>query len=339
MEQKIDALTSTRGFAALMVVIFHFGTEVFPFNLAEQFFTGGNLGVSYFFVLSGFVMYWTYHKRVISYGEFLKRRIARIVPLYLFAILLSLLFLIIFQGRPGDNFVTALLLNLTFLQAYVPGYAATINSPGWTLSVEMLFYLLFPLLLLFCMRYTKAFIWFAFGFYAFSQLAHLFLLQTLHPEVSNKVHDFIYYNPVWHLNGFIIGITGGYLYQRVHERGIKLSSLVFASLIIAVITWRPVSLHNGMLAPLFIVFIVAVASRQPAFLKWQPLVFLGEISYGIYLLQEPVYKFMMQMNQDHLQWEYPGLFYTYLGVLLIVATVSYHYIETPLRRKINSIKN
>ena len=87
--RPINSLTATRGFAALLVVVFHYGCTVFPFNQAEHFFRNGNLAVNYFFVLSGFVMYSAYSQRQITYGYFIRRRFARIYPAYLLAVLLA----------------------------------------------------------------------------------------------------------------------------------------------------------------------------------------------------------------------------------------------------------
>src|SRR4051812_17074411 len=89
---QIDSLTSTRAVAAIMVFIHHFGREIFPFSKWPKVFSSGNLAVSYFFVLSGFVLYIGYHGKNFSYGDFLKRRIARIVPIYEIALFLAVFF-------------------------------------------------------------------------------------------------------------------------------------------------------------------------------------------------------------------------------------------------------
>lgn len=338
MKGRIETLTATRGFAALMVVVFHFGTEVFPFNKAEQFFTGGNLGVSYFFVLSGFVLYHTYRQREISFGNFMKRRLARIAPLYYFALMLTVALPLYAAMQKGislnGEFWKGIALNAIFAQAYIPGYALSGNSPGWSLSIEMFFYLLFPVLLWLARKNEKRFVVYAVVTYALSQAAHLAMVQAL-PDSPGLSHDFVYYNPLWHLNGFMAGISGAILLSQSRRKTNRFAPAISGLLIILLINWRPLSLHNGLLAPVFVLFMVALAQNEPKVLKWAPLIFLGEISYGIYLLQEPVHKYMVRLN-DYLHLPYnEAFFYAYLAVLLTASTLSYYLIEIPLRKKIN----
>ncbi len=338
MKGRIETLTATRGFAALMVVVFHFGTEVFPFNKAEQFFTGGNLGVSYFFVLSGFVLYYTYRQREISFGDFMKRRLARIAPLYYFALMLTVaipLYAALKHGiSPGGEFWRGITLNALFLQAYIPGYALSGNSPGWSLSIEMFFYLLFPLLLWVARKNERRFVVYAIAAYLLSQAIHLTMVRAL-PGNAGLSHDFVYYNPLWHLNGFMAGISGAILLLHTQSKANRFAPALSGILIILLINWRPLSLHNGLLAPVFVFFMIALAQNEPKVLKWSPLILLGEISYGIYLLQEPVHKYMVRLN-DYLHLPYNEVFfYAYLAVLLVASTLSYYFIETPLRKKIN----
>lgn len=92
---RIEQLTFTRFIAAISIVIFHYGKEsiLFNNNLVGYVFKQANVGVSYFFILSGFVMIIAYHnKSEINFIEYFKNRFARIYPVYLLAILSLLLF-------------------------------------------------------------------------------------------------------------------------------------------------------------------------------------------------------------------------------------------------------
>ncbi len=343
MNNRIDALTATRGFAALMVVIFHFGCNVFPFSYCDRFFSGGNFAVSYFFVLSGFVMYMAYHSKEVDYGIYLRRRVARIVPLYLFAILLMILpqvynYLAYGTGLE-ENFLSKLLLNITLMQAYVPGYALTLNIPGWSLSVEMFFYLLFPLLLLLQKKNEKRFVWITAIVFFLSQFVHLFLIK-LFSQPTAQQHDLIYYNPIMHINQFMIGICGGFFLAVIRRKGIRLSALIFLVAIIMLISFLPrsISIHNGLLAPVFLLLILAVAVNPSKALESRPLIFLGEISYGIYILQLPVNQFATMLNTQYLHLGDVSFFYFYLVLLLLVCTLCYYVIEQPFATLINRRK-
>lgn len=90
---RIEQLTFTRFIAAIAIVIFHFGKESYLFNsdYVSFIFRQAHLGVSYFFILSGFVMIIAYgNKKNINFIEYIKNRLARIYPVYLLAIVLFL---------------------------------------------------------------------------------------------------------------------------------------------------------------------------------------------------------------------------------------------------------
>jgi len=339
--KPINSLTATRGLAALLVVIFHYGCTVFPFSLAEHFFRSGNLAVNYFFVLSGFVMYRTYSTRHITYKDFIRRRFARIYPAYLLAIILAVIPVLygwVSLHTPIEGkFTTGLLLNLGLLQAYIPGYALTVNSPGWSLSVEMFFYILFPLLLAFQLKNTKRFVWIAAAVYLTTQLIHFWLIDSWQPVYPSRRHEFIYYHPVFHLNLFMVGMCGAYVMERVKKLSSNFAALLVFAVIVLLINYMPsgISMHNGLLAPLFLLLIVLIAGKDPRLLNAAPLVFLGEISYGIYILQEPVHYYIYHFNEDYLHLGGPAFFYLYLAILLLCSAISYRLVELPLRNWLN----
>ncbi len=341
MKQRIEALTATRAIAALLVVVFHYGCTVFPFNLQEHFFRQGNLAVGYFFVLSGFVMYLSYANKGVVYGDFIKRRVARIWPLYVFAILLSagypLFQYFVRSGSLPDRFGTALILNLSLLQAHIPGFALTVNSPGWSLSVEMFFYLLFPLLLPLCKSKPGKFFALSIVVYIISQVFHLWIVNTNKPEWGTKLHELVYYQPFFHLNQFMLGMCGAMYFKQLKVRLAGLVSILFLALIIVLINYMPgsVSLHNGLLAPLFLLLIVSIASLNRTPLLFPPLVFLGEISYGIYILQEPVHFYFMKWNMSSGHLSETVSFYSYLVLLITLSAICYYLIELPFRRIIS----
>lgn len=115
---RIEQLTFTRFIAAISIVIFHYGKEsqLFSNFLVNFIFKQANVAVSYFFLLSGFVMIIAYHKKTkIHFLEFIKNRLARIYPVYLLAIIL-LIMLLLFSKNNNFNglFLTYLCYNLGF---------------------------------------------------------------------------------------------------------------------------------------------------------------------------------------------------------------------------------
>jgi len=158
MPNNIPALTSIRGLAALAVVFYHinltFGGGLFFFSL----FKHGDLGVDLFFVLSGFIMAYVYHKENMSkkyflffYRKFIISRIARIYPLHLITLLFTLGLVIIlpdFYNRYPDYFTEASFIYNIFLIQNWGFIKVSWNMVSWSISAEWFMYLLFPFMLL-----------------------------------------------------------------------------------------------------------------------------------------------------------------------------------------------
>jgi peptidoglycan/LPS O-acetylase OafA/YrhL len=150
LPKRLDSLTSLRFFAAFAVFTFHFtGTGgqtgfgrvpvIFPYSMI------GGQGVTFFFVLSGFLMMWVF-KPDEHPGVFYWRRIGRIWPAHLVTLLLAIYAYYIMAHLTIDW--PSLILSVFLVQTWPPHVYPTLpgNEVTWTLSVELLFYLLFPLL-------------------------------------------------------------------------------------------------------------------------------------------------------------------------------------------------
>ena len=148
---RLEALTALRFIAAVVVVVAH-GAGEFGLMLPPAAIYGSAAALSFFFVLSGFILAWNYpvlHAPG-ARRRFLWLRFARVWPLHVFAI-------VVFVAcaprqvwvADGIDAVLALALHLTLLQAWIPvtGYVGAFNPVAWTLSVDVFFYLVFPWLL------------------------------------------------------------------------------------------------------------------------------------------------------------------------------------------------
>ena len=214
---RLEQLTFTRFLAVISIVVFHYGNDIFPFNsnIIDFLFRQANIGVSYFFILSGFVMIIAYENRdKIEFRDFLKRRLARIYPVYLLAIF-SLLAYYVLISQSFDY--KELFLNLTLIQSWIPGFALSFNSPSWSLSVEMFFYISFPFLFnSFYKKYSlKRLIILVFIFFIGSQiLLHSFTHSSFYNGFPSKSHDLIYYFPLMHFSEFLIGNIAGLFFLK-----------------------------------------------------------------------------------------------------------------------------
>ncbi len=342
MKTQINALTATRAFAAIMVVIHHFGSELYPFTLSKNIFHAGNIAVSYFFVLSGFVLFIAYNGKGISYADYFKRRIARIAPAYYLSLILMIFVSIGFlKYSLNATAVKEIGLSALFLQGYVPSFPLVLNSPAWSISVEMLFYMLFPAFLLLLNRNKGVFVAITAVLFVLAQYFHLKYYEQRW-SLPDSIVDTVFFNPVMHISQFMIGMLGGWLYLKasLSKWFFKGSSSVLFILILLLIAYRPdsISYQVGLIAPVFMLFILSTAIADPKILNARQLVFLGEISYGIYILQFPVFKLLLALNTTYMHIPAGWLFFMGLVVLLLAATLSYYLLEQPLRKMMSATK-
>ena len=167
---QLRELTSTRFVAAMAVLLGHFADLLTLPPLVTQLISGG-IGVSFFFVLSGFILcyrYWDTFIDGISVDKFRRyfvARIARVYPLYVVAlVLITGLYLSIVALRPGtidfpSNPLVSWLTNLLAVQTFAPTRVTQQfwNGPGWSISTEFGFYLLLPLILAGIAKYVRGF--------------------------------------------------------------------------------------------------------------------------------------------------------------------------------------
>lgn len=152
----LKAMEGLRGFAVFLVFLVHYATLCGPWlpeasgagRLAHWVHAVGNSGVDLFFVLSGFLIYGSLIQRAQPYGAFMRRRAVRIYPVFL---VMFALYLALSIARPQDSKLPAELpdaliyigQNLLLLPGLLP--IAPIITVAWSLSYEMFYYLLMPL--------------------------------------------------------------------------------------------------------------------------------------------------------------------------------------------------
>lgn len=339
-KKNIESLTATRAFAALLVVAFHFANVNTGFSFIDRFFKTGNLAVSYFFVLSGYIMHLSYTDNYKGYKHFIQRRIARILPLYWFALILSTVLVVystLIGLPPNYNLTYAFLSNATFTQVCFDNYIFSLNTPGWSLCIEMSFYLLFPFFLQFQKSSNKLFICVTITLYITSAIIHQILADIF--LKTGRLEAYAYYKPYLHFNQFLIGMLGAQVFNsKLLKNYSFLTAVSLAAILVFMCFDFGVSAHDGLLAPVFALFIGSIAISEPSFLKIRPLVFLGEISYGIYILQRPVHNYFKLIYFKFAKNETAG-FFIYLFILIAVSAILYYLVEIPCKNWINNIGN
>lgn len=328
---RLDALTSLRFFAAAFVVVHHaFG----PDNKAVLGL--GYLGVTFFFVLSGFVLAWSTADRV-GLGAFYRNRVARIYPLHVATLVVAAVL-----PFSSTETMTTLLQNLTMTHAWTNSGAHSFNSVSWSISVEALFYALFPLLARWLRRLTSgAVLAVAVAAGAVQVFVALSLRALDVPHAGFLTYDF----PPYRVPEFVIGICAALLVMRgeslspVRLRALYAFAAVDATIIVASSFVRdlPRELVSSAFIPVVVTLIWAVVAAEQAggvaWLRSRPLLKLGEWSFALYL----VHMLVIRPISDQLGQPIPG--YLPLGwglvacaLALILSTMFSEGIEKPLER-------
>lgn len=280
---RLPLLDGLRFLAALWVFLFHFGgnSSFWQTGPLKYLSDTGAWGVSFFFMLSGFVLMRSYgptfmtsftFRTVVSFWIL---RLLRLAPVYYGILFLFLLLygIVLSEPVPTDE----LLLHLAMLQAWFPDKALSLNFPAWSLSCEIFYYLLFPVLCLFLAGLKRMI-----GDAAIPVALLLTPLMAL-----ADLHGFLgMYHPVTNLPLFVCGMLLGLIPVKRMNLGLGLVLWMMLLLVVPHGQYPRLFVNGYSAAPVFALIIV-VASKQFSiyhvinkFLR-----IVGQWSYPFYLGQ------------------------------------------------------
>jgi peptidoglycan/LPS O-acetylase OafA/YrhL len=290
----------------------------------------GYLAVDLFFVLSGFVLALTHRDIFVSrplaraWPDFLLRRVARVMPLnaVIVAVIAGIVWLA--PAVAGGNFAAArdpgvVLANLLLIQDW--GIAPSIDKPAWSVSVEMLVYLAYPLLI--AVAWSRRFWWLP----ALAGIAGLaWLTQTGARTLSQGL---VAGDIIRGFAGFLFGLLAfrAFATGRLPTWVGRLDLAVFAAFWAAVL-FSPNDLAAVLLCPALILALALETGPLARLLGAAPLHYLGTISYSIYLVHYCVLG-ALNLLPPMPPWLY-GM--VTLALTLAIAAATYHGIERPARR-------
>jgi peptidoglycan/LPS O-acetylase OafA/YrhL len=325
-------LDGLRGFAAIIVVISHASnvSGLWGALLGEG---GGQLGVMLFFILSGFLMGSIYLPRRCSTKEgiaYAGHRIARVVPLFYFVVILSLVLTLLGSYLRQDlSFYPISLSNVLTHLAFVRGESAL-----WTIPVEVQFYVIFvalwwlsrgsiwPILLALCpCLAVYGFIGDAPPYWQIFLLFAGFFLTGMVVSIVCREAKIVHASLVWSA-AFIVALAGLIcLFPNVgHLIGLTLTT-----------RWQNPA-YLIVCAALFVTVLYAPIARYV--FGNRLMIFAGAISYSIYLLHLPLLTYLGRALSPT-QWP---LSFTALGLAttVVLATASYRWVEAPARRTVRA---
>jgi len=307
--RKLDSLNFLRGIAVLSVCFCHFGNALSEGHIFADLFIlfheYGKYGVQVFFVISGFVIPLSLFKSKYTltyYGKFLLKRLARLHPPYLVALVGSLLIgYAAFYARhlPFPETLGSIALSLFY------GYVSEINPVFWTLIVEAQFYIFIGIAYVWLTKYPNV------SLFVFMPIL-LLLSQTVVAEYIRLV-EFIGY--------FLIGWLGFVIYTK--QVDVKLNSV---GLIVFVISMFVLDgIPSGVAALLTVSVILFYKGGIPT-----ALLLPGSISYSLYLIHYPIGVKFINLTSRYLSPEISWILFPFtLALALGLAWIFWKFIENP----------
>ncbi|MFI9533054.1 acyltransferase family protein [Nocardia fusca] len=379
----LPSLTGARWWAAFAVFLLHalVFLPVYPFQKSELFrqihqlmpMQLGAAGVTFFFVLSGFIIYWSFRPGS-SVPRFYWRRVLKIYPTHLVA---ALAFILVASVPLSRMVVWA--PNLALIHTWVPKWTTVggLNVPSWSLAAEILFYLSFPLALPLVRRIRSHQVWWVLA----GLLVAILLLHTAYylwvPGPKGIANTFaprlipgdvspyfeLHAAPIWfeqsdipvaasywlsynfplsRLPEFFLGVLAARLVLEGRWRNTRLAPPMIVLMIAYAATWvvpPNYKMSALLLAPMTAV-VATLAARDLAgirgFTASPRMVWLGNISFAFYLIQFPVMVLITRLLIGGKQFGplgWLGFAALSLVVSTVVAAAIYHWIDDPLMRK------
>ena len=351
---RLNGLTGLRTFAAINIVFFHFSNPNW-FGWLAPVVNAGYASVSFFILLSGFVLAYNYAGRArageLDKGRFWEARFTRLYPVYLLSLLLSWRMVAgEYAMHSHRMFWTGMILSPLLMQGWIPEIATFLNTPAWTMSAESAYYVAFP--------------WLAKGKRPDRAVPYLVKMAAVwclgmvpgllyivfnpdgiaHPDrwSTGPWLQALKFTPLPHLASFVFGVMLANLDEligRTSRLRLILGVFGFAATF-GILTLGPLIpyaiVHDGLLMPLFGCIILGLAGNNPLAhaMGWRPLVFVGEASYCLYLLH---FNLWNMIHDSHIL-ERTGLirFDPWISYVLLIglALLALYAVEKPAQRQL-----
>lgn len=324
-QDRIHELDALRGLAALMIFIFHCSLLIH-----FEFFYFGVTGVDLFFMISGFVIMMSVERNN-DWRHFIVKRVTRIYPAFWVCVSITAILIIVNEFVNSKNtlgFVKQYLANMTMLPSYFN--MPYLDEQYWTLEVELLFYLFIVFVLIFQREDHLEKV----GYVA---LGTIFFYSVIIQPYFSSIYELLdRYMPL--LNHFPLFFAGMLFYkqrqQEEWERYIGILLCFLLTLLLFDHSGRShfyVSINLYVLSSItyFVIFFFLNKKGIVTPLRWPPILFIGRISYPLYLIHQYFSAVIIRYIVNHLR---VSFFVAVLVALILTVLIAYlvtRFIEEP----------
>jgi peptidoglycan/LPS O-acetylase OafA/YrhL len=347
--QYVPALTGIRALAALLVLGMHTEQNVpVGLNSVLPFFARGYLGVDFFFVLSGFIITHVYFASLASPNLsavqiFLWHRFIRLYPVHL-TVLIGLVAIVSFAhaagfalNNPQEWQWSGLLWQLTLLHAWGVTKSPGWNAPSWSISAEWFAYLLFPLLALALMWIRGRGIALLVAVAALAATALLFAMAnwTLNTWVGAPALTRVF-------GEFVCGAALCRAIALSNKLPLPRGDILASGAFVAFLFGASVGLQDFALVALLALTILGTAlssGHASRILGSRALVWLGEISYSVYMVHFPVLIIIRRLWEwlGFAHWQAVGHISAFMATVVLIlalAATLFYVVERPARSRL-----
>lgn len=349
----LSALTSFRFFAAMFVVLFHLRIYL-PIDIDKYtgLFSKGSLAVDFFFVLSGFILFHVYQKDLLADRfdgqQFVLKRFARVYPMHLLMLVFYVVLFVVATkaglelNKPEKYDFSAIPANLLMVHAWGFTDKLTFNFPSWSVSAEWFAYLIFPLMAPVLVHQRAGVL------LLFSVVAYIVIWVMVDQALDLRLTQLTFQYAFIHIfPEFLLGIA---LYMVAGKLKIPQQRIwpLFLCVLGLVLLFLHFKWSNFLVIPLFgmLILLGAELSRTSTgrSLKSKVLVYLGEISYSIYMVHAAVFTVVLngmkllfkQPVPDSLLW---AILLLIPCLVILTASLTYRFIEVPCRLYLTRVGN
>ena len=355
-KERLPALSGLRILAALNIVFFHFSNPKW-FGPFAPIVANGYTSVSFFLMMSGFILAYNYEERAragkLKAKNFWIARFSRLYPVYVLALVISLGMLVDeWHARTHGQFALGMVLTPLMLQGWSPSLSTFWNTPAWTMCTEAFFYLIFPIVILLRRpeRLSRLLLWML-GLWAAGMVLPS-LYMYFHPDgvmhVNRYTNGFwiraLKFTPPPHVPSFMFGIALADLDRRIRRDAqirlwLGLAGCAAVYVVLYYGDYMPFPMmHDGLLMPLFGLAIIGLAGHNflAKIFGWFPFAVAGQASYCLYILHFNLWILIHRWNL----WGRLGLAqfdpWISYATLVLVAVLVMFFFEKPVQKYIRN---